>query len=128
MSYTIEKVIGEPVILCRIDADYDPHEEAVRVIEEMTSLVAQQTESVFMIFDLRQPSFDLQNILEEANRMRSVVDSRSNLRGIMVITSDEGIKLAMQGLNSEVFGYIHIPVFEDIDEALDYIHEQSGQS
>jgi hypothetical protein len=38
------------------------------------------------------------------------------------------VKLAMQGMNSEVYGNVVIPVFEGLDEALAYIRQQTGKA
>jgi hypothetical protein len=47
-----------------------------------------------------------------------------NERGSIVITDNPAVKMAMQGMNSEIYGNVVIPVFEAIDEALAYVHQQ----
>ena len=125
MSYTVEKMAGEPVILVQLHADFDAHTEAQQAFEASGKLLAEQTEPVFTVWDVRQSVSDLQGIMEGANISRTNA-THPNERGSIVITDDPVVKLAMQGMNSEVYGNVVVPVFEDIDEALAYVHQQIG--
>ncbi len=127
MSYTVKKMEGEPAILVQFHADFDAHTEAQKAFEAGAILLAEQTEPVFMIWDVRQSVSDLQSIMEGANVSRTNV-AHPNERGSIVITDNPAVKLAMQGMNSEIYGNVVIPVFEEIDEALAYVHQQPGQS
>jgi hypothetical protein len=125
MSYMVTKMAGEPVILIQFHSDFDAHVEAQPAFEASAKLLAEQTEPVFAIWDVRQSTTDLQGIMEGANISR-VNATPANERGSIVITNDPVVKLAMEGMNSEVYGHVVIPVFESIDEALVYVHEQLG--
>ncbi|MBN1203257.1 MAG: hypothetical protein JXJ20_15520 [Anaerolineae bacterium] len=130
MSYTVEKIAGESVILVKLNADFDV-KEAKEAFEASFKLLAEQTEPVYVIWDSSQsPDADLQAIMEGANVSRA---SRTgaplpNELGSIVITNNPAVKMAMQGLNSEVYGHLVIPVFEEIDEALAYVHQQLGKT
>jgi hypothetical protein len=126
MSYTVTKMAREPVILIQFHADFDAHVEAQQAFEASAKLLAEQTEPVFAIWDVRQSTTDLQSIMEGANISRTNV-TPENERGSIVVTNDPVVKLAMQGMNSEIYGNVVIPVFEDVDQALAYVHEQLGK-
>ncbi len=64
--------------------------------------------------------------MEGANISRTNA-TPTNERGSIVITNNPAVKLAMQGMNSDVYGNVSVAVFEEIDEALAYVHEQIGK-
>ena len=127
MSYTVEKMAGIPVILVQLHADFNAHTEAQEAFEASGRLLSEQTEPMFTIWDARQSASDLQGIMEGANVSRTNV-THPNERGSIVITGDPLVRLAMEGMNSEVYGNVVIPVFEDLDEALAYVHQQTGRA
>jgi hypothetical protein len=127
MSFSVEKMVGEPVILIQFHADFDAHTEAQKAFEASAKLLAEQTEPVFAIWDVRQSSTDLQSIMEGANVSRTNVTPANEL-GSIVVTNNPAVKLAMQGMNSDVYGNVIVPVFEEINEALAYIHQQLGKT
>jgi hypothetical protein len=126
VSYTVKKIEGEPVILIQFHTDFDAHTEAQKAFEASAQLLSEQTEPVFTIWDVRKSVSDLQSIMEGANVSRTNA-THPNERGSIVVTDNEIVKLAMQGLNSEVYGNVVIPVFEDIDGALAYVRQQIGK-
>jgi hypothetical protein len=125
MSYSVTKMAGEPVIIIKFHSDFDAHVEAQQAFEAGARLLAEQTEPVFSIWDVRQSTADLQSIMEGANVSRTNV-APVNERASIVVTNDPVVKLAMEGMNSEVYGHVVIPVFETLEEALAYVHEQPG--
>lgn len=125
MSYSIKKLVGEPVILIQFHADFDPHKEAQQAFEASARLLSEQSEPVYAIWDVRQSAVSLQ-IMEGANISRTNA-TPTNERGSIVITNNPAVKLAMQGMNSDVYGNVSVAVFEEIDEALAYVHQQIGK-
>jgi hypothetical protein len=127
MSFTVKKMESESAILIQFHADFDAHTEAQKAFEAGAKLLSEQTEPVFMIWDVRQSVSDLQSIMEGANVSRTNA-SHPNERGSIVITDNPAVKVAMQGMNSEIYGNVVIPVFEEIDEALAYVRQQTGKA
>ena len=125
MSYTVTKMAGEPVVIIKFNADFDAHVETQQAFEASAKLLAEQSEPVFVIWDVLESSTDFQGIMEGANMSR-INATPVNERGSIVVTSDPVVKMAMEGMNSEIYGYVVVPVFETFDEALAYVHEQLG--
>ena len=125
MSCTVTKMSGEPVVIIKLNADFDTHMEAQQAFEASAKLLAEQTEPTFAIWDVLESTTDLQGIMEGANLSR-INATPENERGSIVITSNPMVKMAMEGMNSEVYGHVVVPVFESIEEALAYVHQQPG--
>ena len=84
-------------------------------------------EPIYYIYDLSEAQLNLAEVVIGANR--GAGSSSSTLRHpivkeVLVITRSSLIKLAAKGLNTEVFGFVPVSVFETLDEALEYARSQ----
>ena len=123
MSYTIEKMADQPAVLVHLNADFDSQADLWPAVEQSTELIIEQNAPTFSVWDTRQIITTVDGIVQGANVGRSF-DIPANQRGIIVISTEPAIKMAMEGMNTRAFGHMEISVFEDLDEALAYIHQQ----
>ncbi len=122
MSYSIEKLPDEPVILTRWHEGFDPKTEMAGLSKERAALLAAQTEPTFLITDVRASRPDLEEIMVVANAARA--DTPPNLREHIIVTDNLAIKMATKGLDTDAFKHRKMPVFSDLDEAMTYVHQQ----
>ena len=123
MCYHIEKLPGKPIIVAALKADFNIADDWEEFISEIMALLDDQPEPVFYISDLRQASFNFNDLLAGTNlatRGSSAVLKHPNVRENLVITTSSMLKLAAKGLNSVTFGNIDVKVFDSVEEALAY--------
>ncbi len=124
MSYTVEKMSGEPVVLVRLNSDYDAVQEMQDTIQSSNALIAQQTEPVFSIWDVDQSNVNLEGLMSGTNVARQETATPPNQMGSIILGNSPYLQLLAQGLNSDTYGHLNIRVFGQLDEALAYVHEQ----
>ncbi len=123
MSYTVEKMAGEPVILIRLNEDYDAAAEMMGTIQASMALVTQQTEPVFSIWDVRHANVNLEGLMAGTNVARFQAIAPPNQLGSIVVGNASYLKPAMQGLDSDAYGHMMIHVRANMDDALALVHE-----
>lgn len=121
MSYTIESLPGEAIVLIRIDpSDHSP-ESAQKFAQELTTLLDAQTTPVYLINIMPAGySFDMTDLLEGTRLIRAQTEvyRHANVAGLVAVTRDETLKAAYQGLSHEAFGGLYVTACDTLDEAL----------
>ncbi len=128
MSYTVEKMAGEPVVLIRLNADYDAATEMAGTLHESTALIAQQNEPVFSIWDIERTSVNLESLMAGTNAARLDSAAPPNQAGSIILGNSPYLKLLAKGLDSSTYGNLKIAIFEQMDDALAYIHGQLNKA
>lgn len=125
MTHIIEKVAGEPAILFKMaSGSYESAVPDPPAAARSFALLEAQPEPVFYIVDLLDAEIKFSGMMAYANSQSFQMASRHpKVRQLIVLTKDPALQLAVQGLNSEAFGYVEAPVFETMDEAIVYIRE-----
>lgn len=125
LSYTIEKLPDEPIVIQTIRSD-DTVVEAPDSIDTMSELLEAQGEPVFLIYDVSGATFTLDDILagsNQASRSEKPILKHPKIREIIVVSASELIKLAAKGLSAPIFGHVAIRVFETLEGALAYCRQ-----
>ncbi len=127
MPYKITKLPDEPIIVIAVDpTDFSP-ESAQAFQTELNALLDAQPTKVFLINLIPENfAFDMDDLLQATQliRAQSELYKHPNIRGMVAVTSSEGLKLATRGLRDEVFGGIQVEAFSTLDEALAWIRSQ----
>ena len=126
MTYSVEKLPDEPIVISTISASFsmDQYEQ---FLDDLTELLDMQTEPVYHVTVVNKHSFSFQEVLVSTNRSSrgpNPILHHPNLAGMVTVTTNKIIRLASKGLNSEIFGNIHIDLFETMDEALDFVRSR----
>lgn len=124
MSYSVEKLPGEPIILYVGHQDHQVAVEIENVVLDVTRLLDAQSEPVYFVNDLRAertPTVDeLIMAADLLARKASAMYHHPMVRKLVVVTNNEVIRAAYQGGASKIFGNIHAVIFDTLDEALAY--------
>ncbi len=105
LSYTIEKLPGEPIVVQTIRSD-ESVAEVPDSMGTMSELLEAQSEPVFLIYDVSNASFTLDDILagsNQASRSEKPLLKHPKVRETIVVSTSELIKLAVKGLGTPVF-------------------------
>jgi hypothetical protein len=123
MSYTINQPPGESYFIVTLHEDYTMDDFGPATAEAMTVL-DNATRPLTYILDTSRAHFSFEAVAESASRASRVDNppfKHPNINGIVFVTGDDHMMtLAVQGLDSEVFGYIKCMVCASVDEAITY--------
>ncbi len=131
MSYTIRILPDEPIVIETLHSDFNLATEGGAAEAEMTALLESLQAPVYVIFDLHETSFGLDDLIAGANMLtRGVNDtaprrgkpffSHPNVRQLVMVSASPVIQLAAKGMNSPIFGHRDIKVVSTQEQALDY--------
>ncbi len=122
MSFHVEQLDEEPIILITLSSDFDPYTEGDSLTDQILSLLDQQPEPVYYITDFSNIRLSLEQLLYVASfvaRGEKPVLHHPKIRCAILVTSDAMLSMSAQGLDSAVFGNVHMEVFSSLDDALD---------
>lgn len=122
MLGTLEKLPGEPIIVRTIPSLGSEADMKVAA-EAQKKLLDEQHEKVFFIVDMTTTKLDFQDVSVAANVATRATHlyQHSNIRELLVATTNRMLELAFEGLDSEVYGNVKAKVFKSKDAALAYI-------
>lgn len=129
LVYTIEKLPDEPIIIQTIRSDSSVA-EVPDSMGSMRQLLEAGETPLFVIYDVSQASFGLQDILSgsnEASRSERPLLKHPNIRETLVVSTSDLVKMAARGMNSPIFGNIALKVFDTLEEALAYCRQQDPE-
>ena len=126
MSFTIEKLPGEPIVLLTTHKDIDISHETSQIIEQAVELFDSLDEPVFYIVDMTHSSVDLEDLLVGASAVLvQKYINHPNMREMMIVSSDEAVHLSVQGFDSDAFGNVKAQIFTALADALDYARDNA---
>jgi hypothetical protein len=123
MSYKIEKLPGERIILIYVDP-YDFSRERAQDFErELTGLLDSQPDPVFVV-NIMPPDYHISvNDLLDATKLiqaQSHIYHHAKIKGLAAVSTDDTLKMAYEGLSNTVFGNILVTAFSSLEDALDF--------
>jgi hypothetical protein len=128
MSYTIEKLPNEPIIVQVLNEDYTFGNEAAPSMAELTKLLDAQPEPVWLIMDMSAISLSLDDAIQAASMSTQQFKllKHRNAQESILVSDSRLIKLMAQGMNAPIFGNITLKTFETRGAALAYARTQAG--
>jgi hypothetical protein len=127
MSYKIETLTGEPVILLILTQDAAISEDMPKSGAEIRTLLDQASEPMFFIMDMSAMQISLDDLILGSNlgaRGEQPLTRHPHLKEMLFVSSSKMVKLGLKGLNTLAFGNMKVKAFDTLDEALAYVHAQ----
>lgn len=127
MSYTIEKLPGEAIIVYTQGAATPEEQGIVETLEDIARCLDQQTERVFLVWNVGGMSIELDDLVQSASkagRGSNAVLHHPKVRENVYVVSNRMVRLAIKGLESATFGRAKVVLFDTLDEALSYCRDQ----
>jgi hypothetical protein len=125
-KYTIEKLPGEPVIVMTVHEDFDPSEQVGEGAKAVNRILDESGGPVFFIQDLTRMKVDFEDIMVGASavgRGDATPFHHPNIREIIAVTQDPAIRMVIEGMATDVYGIVHMVIFDTLGEAIDYVHK-----
>lgn len=123
-AFILERLPNDPVLLLTLHADYSAVRDLPKSNPAVFDKLETASEPVFYVIDTRQVSFTIEDLIQAASttsRGNQSTFNHPNVRGVIIITSDDAVKMAIRGLDSEAFGYVKVSVASTLDEALEQV-------
>jgi hypothetical protein len=125
---SFKKLPGEPIVVVTLSREYDFIADADEGAQAAMAVLDGSNQPVFWIVDFhitpdQEHSLSLDQLLVSSNSVTELW-SDPRIRQVLIVTSDEVLRLAAQGMTSEAFGNLSIALFASLDEALAYARSQ----
>lgn len=124
MSYSFKLLPDEPILIATISASFDQKHELDPYLNESAFILEGLDQPVCYIADVSESKVkifqDFLNAFNRAFRGMGSLARHPNVGKTIFVATDPLIKLGARGLNAEIYGNLSIPVFDTLDEALDY--------
>jgi len=125
MALTVEMLPGESILILTMSKDFDYAAEGASGMNEILSILDQQTQPIIYIIDMLEVKFSLEDVISAATlpaRQTALFHHHNVLEGV-IVTQSRLIELATRGMNSPVFGAVKFRVFPTREEALNYARQ-----
>jgi hypothetical protein len=117
-TFTIEKLPDEPIIVVWLSEDWNEESGSSRVVQQLRELLDSSEEKVFYIGDVRNLRYTISELIQSAQVISKLLKHPNIIESMMVVEGNPLIKLATEGLKTDVFGNVPVSVYETVDEAL----------
>ncbi|MGF1506972.1 MAG: hypothetical protein ACFB51_17835 [Anaerolineae bacterium] len=125
MSHTIYQMDELPVLVFEGHEDYDTTTEMESVMGRIMGTLEGLSSPVYHIVDLsRVPPFDFDDTLNGANAAAlgpNPILHHPMIKKVIYVTDDEFMKIALKGMDSEMFGHVKVMMVDTLDDALAFI-------
>ena len=129
MYFDVKKMPDAPVVIGSWYEGFKFVEQGAQYDQEANAILDEQQDPVFYIIDMSQLiTISIEGIVEVAHTGAKVLTSahRHPMNRETILVSNKSIvKLAVKGMASAAFGYMNIRLFETLEEAQDYIKNNS---
>jgi len=128
MSYTLEKLPNEPIILDILNADYNRAADAQPHLNDLFALLEVQPTPVFLIFDISEVTFSFDDILQgiKLATKQYQVFKHPKIQENIFVTSARFMKLASEGMHNPIFGGLSLRTIDTRAAALAYARAQAA--
>jgi ethanolamine utilization protein EutA (predicted chaperonin) len=125
MSYSIEKLLNEPIVLCTFNADYSAEAELEQFIQQFQANLDAQREKVYVIFVATEASITYVDVLKGTRIVKYQLFKHPNVRENIVVTSTPFLKLIVQAITGPMFGKQPVYTVESLEDAVAYARNQA---
>jgi hypothetical protein len=125
MSFSIEKLPGEPIVLVTLGADYTAEDDTPEIAQRFASLVEASGHPVKLVIDVR-PAIRRATMNNITNGMLLAVEGDPPLLRhplmdeLILVAVTDVMKHVADGFRSPAFGNVKVNLFQMYDEAMAY--------
>lgn len=123
MSFTLEKLANEPIIVSTLHPDYQVDKEIAAVNGQTAEMLAKESEPQYLV-SVFNITFNFEDIVTGSNTVTRGDDPilhNHQIKENIFVTTDEILKMVAAGMSGGPFGGLRIPTFDTLEQALEYI-------
>lgn len=127
MPYHIEIRKDMDCMIATFSEDFDMQREYSGFMRDRYNALEQANRPLYYVGVAHQVSMSLEDIIRSANSLthgQYAIAKHRNFKGLLMITHDPSLTLAAKGLSSDAFGNINVHIFENLDDAVDFVRSQ----
>lgn len=120
-NFTLEQLPDQPVLWLTLQPSYVAERDLAASNPAVYDALERAQAPLHYIIDTRHVSFTIEDMLQVASatsRGEKSTFNHPNTRGVIVITENTTVKMALAGLDSDVFGHVKVSVAASEAEAL----------
>ncbi|MBN1201664.1 MAG: hypothetical protein JXJ20_07410 [Anaerolineae bacterium] len=127
MTYRVEKLPDEPIVLLTLAPGYDLETDFPHSYADTMAILDSVSEPVFYVNDFSAVQFDMNVLIQGASKTAGQRGTyhHPNVKEVIIISPNIAVQMSAQGLKSDVFGNVNIVVFATIEEGLAHARAQS---
>ena len=126
MPTEFKKLPDEPIVIVTLPIDYNLSVELPKMMPVYMNFLNSATTPVYWIVDARNSPLGVEEIVRGAElvaRGEHPLYHHPNIRKVIYVTSNKIMKLAVAGMENEIFGSLAIKLFDNLDDALKFARE-----
>jgi hypothetical protein len=127
MSFRVERLAGEPILLVTVPEDFDVKTDLPLAIGQIREILDGVEEPVYHTHDVHpfQMSFDdMMAAMRLLTQGEMAILRHPDIREILVAAGDTMVRAAAKALALIPYGGLSVKIFGTLDEALAYAREQ----
>jgi hypothetical protein len=125
-NFIVERILDEPIIVATAFGEFEASEDMPLMAEEVSIAADTVSTNAYVIYDLTNIEADFRDVATEifleGGLPGSVTDP--SLRMLVVGFADDW-ELIQEDMRQSNIGFVDVPFFESVEEALDYIRINS---
>lgn len=127
MNFSVERLPDLPIVVTTLLPGYSLQTDFPKSYIAASQLLNNESEPVYYMIDLANTPLDMEGIMVGANKTSR--DSGGTfhhpmVKEVLLVSPSISIKIAVEGLKSELFGNVNAKAFVSRDDALAYVRSQ----
>lgn len=121
MSYSIEKLPDEPILIVTLHKEFAFSRDSVAANMEAKAVLDQSKEPLYYVADTSAVRFNMDETVEGSNfasRGETAIFQHPNIKQVLLVVGDIMQEMTAAGMRSEAFGSVNILTFASREDAL----------
>jgi hypothetical protein len=127
VSYDVQLLSGEPVILVSFSPPFDPLNDVPQAYAKAVELSQSVQTMVFLLSDVSTINLSLDDLINGMAMLKNALPKFKDYRFIGIGSSDM-VKLAARAMRQAQYGNVDVSLFSSLNDALARIRAELGAS
>ena len=131
VGFSMEMLPGEPILFQTWFDDFDFSTDLAAVAQQATQILEAQPEPVFFITNMLAVKISLDNMIAGANyavQGELALFRNPKIKQVVFVVTNPMVRMGAKGMDSHLFGNIHIELFDTTEEALAYARTKIAEN
>jgi hypothetical protein len=123
MSFSIQRYPDQPVLMVKLFREYNLSTDFAKSYPMVLEHLEKENTPIFYVMDLSDASFDFETLIVGASKTSRGAQGtfhHPKVKEVLIVSPNDIIHAAAEGLTSDVYGNAHVKAFMSVDDALAY--------